>query len=443
MAEHVRLSRRRRYGVRALYVAATLLAVAGIFAVFANRQLLNADNWANTSSALLDNKHVQTQVSDFLVDQVYSNVNVQGEIASALPPRLARLSGPAANGLQTLAEKRTAILLGRPRVQEAWKTANRLTAQQFINIAKGNSRAITQSGNAVVLDLRVVLLDLVKRLGLPGTLVGKIPESAGRVKIMSGNQVQSLQNAASAVSGLSLLLPALSLLSLALAVYLARGRRRETLLVSGLCLIIAGALVLIGRNVAGGAVVDSLAKTDAVRPAAQAVWATGTGMLHDVAQATIIGGIPLIIAAWLAGPTRLAVGFRRNAAPWLRDRPGVTYGVVTALLLLIIAWGPIPATRKVIPVLIMAVLLIIGVEALRRQVAEEYPDSTEEDVKASLRAAIASARGRNGHRTTPAPAEDRVVTLERLSALHDSGALSDEEFAAEKAALKVGPAVPA
>jgi hypothetical protein len=443
MAEHVRLPRRRRYGVRALFVAATILAVAGIFAVFANRQLLNADNWANTSSALLDDQNVRTQISDFLVDQVYSNVDVQAQIAGALPPRLQRLSGPAANGLQTLAENRTEKLLGRPRVQEAWKTANKLTAQQFIAIAKGNSRAITQSGNAVVLDLRVVLLDLVRRLGLPGTLAGKIPPSAGRIKVMSGNQIQTLQNGASAVNGLSLVLPALSLLCLALAVYLARGRRRETLLGSGICLIIAGAVVLIGRNVAGGAVVDSLAKTDAVRPAAEAVWATGTGMLHDVAQATIVGGIPLIIAAWLAGPTKLAMGFRRNAAPWLRERPGVTYGVVAALVLLIIAWGPIPATRKLIPVLIMIGLVIIGVEALRRQVTEEYPTSTEEDVKASLRAAIASARGRNGHRTTPAPAADRLVSLERLSALHDSGALNDEEFAAEKAALKGGPPVPA
>src|SRR4051812_7839089 len=110
MAEHVRLPRRRRYGVRALYIAATLLAVAGIFAVFANRQLLNADNWGDTSSALLDNQAVRVQVSDFLVDQVYSNVNVQAEIAGALPPRLQRLSGPAANGLQTLAENRTSKL---------------------------------------------------------------------------------------------------------------------------------------------------------------------------------------------------------------------------------------------------------------------------------------------------------------------------------------------
>jgi hypothetical protein len=436
MAEHVRLPRGRRYGVRALLVVATILAVAGIFAVFANRQVLNADNWANTSSALLEQPAVRTQVSNFLVDQVYANVDVQSEISDALPPRLRRLAGPAANGLQSLAESRTQKLLARPRVQEAWKSANRLTAQQFINIAEGKSGAITSQGNAVVLDLRVVLLDLVKRLGLPGTLTSKIPPGAARIKVMSADQVTTLQNGASAVKGLAIVLPALALILLGLAVYLARGRRRETLLGAGFCLVIAGALVLIGRNVAGGAVVDSLAKTDAVRPAVEAVWATGTGMLHDVAQAAIVGGIPVILAAWLAGPTRLAVAFRRNAAPWLRDSPGVTYAVVTALVLLVIAWGPIPATRKVIPVLIMVGLVIAGVEALRRQVDREFPDSTAEDVRASWRATIAHARGRNGVKRSPSLSSDgRLEQLERLSALHDTGALSDDEFAAEKAAL--------
>jgi hypothetical protein len=118
----------------------------------------------------------------------------------------------------------------------------------------------------------------------------------------------------------------------------------------------------------------------------------------------------------------------------------VTYSVVAALVLLVIAWGPIPATHKPIPVLIMIALVIAGVEALRRQVAEEYPDSTPDDVRAAMRAAIAHARGRNGHAQAPAANGDRnrLDELERLSALHEAGALDDTEFAIEKAALQSG-----
>src|SRR6476646_7609794 len=215
--ESGRLSRGRRYGVRAAIIGGTILAVFAIVAVFANRQVLNSDNWANTSDAMLENQAIRTQISANLVDQVYAN---------ALPPRLKPLAGPAANGLRELAQRRMIRLLDRPRVQQAWKEANRLTAKQFIAIAEGNSKAITRQGNAVVLNLREILIQLVNNLGLPRSLSDKIPPDAGRITIMSSSQVGTLQNGVSALKGLALVLPILALGLLAFAVYLAEGRRR-------------------------------------------------------------------------------------------------------------------------------------------------------------------------------------------------------------------------
>jgi hypothetical protein len=432
------LSRGRRYGVRAALIAATILAVLAIFAVFANRQVLDADNWADTSGALLENQAVRTQIAANLVDQVYANVDITGEVARALPPRLQPLAGPAASGLRELADRRMLRLLDRPRIEQAWKEANRLTAQQFINIAEGNSKAITSQGNAVVLNLRVIMLELVDRLGLPKSLADKIPSSAGRITIMKSDQVGTLQNGVQALKGLALVLPFLAIGLLALAVYLARGRRRRTLLFAGIDLVLAGAIVLVARNVVGSAVVGSLAKTDAVKPAAEAVWSIGTGTLRDVAQAAIVIGIPVLIAAWLAGPMRLAVAFRRTAAPWLRDRPGLVFGVAGVLVILVILWGPIPATRKVVPVLIMIGLVILGVQALRRQTAEEFPEATAGATRASLQAAAGRAQSvvfgarRAGNGAATDPAHGRVDQLERLAHLHDTGALTDDEYAAEK-----------
>src|SRR3954453_18144274 len=205
--EGARLPRGRRYAIRALLVTGTLLAVLSIFAGFANRQALNADNWADTSSALLDNKEIRTQVAGFLVDQVYANVDVKAQVENALPPRLDPLAGPAANALRELAERRANRMLGRPRIQQAWKTANRVTAQQFINIAEGNSAAITSSGNAVILDLRVVLTDLIQRLGLPRALADKVPPSAGKIKIMSSDQITTVQDGTSLLRHLAIVLP--------------------------------------------------------------------------------------------------------------------------------------------------------------------------------------------------------------------------------------------
>lgn len=461
------ISRGRRWLVRAIVVVATAVAVASIFAVWANRQVLDADNWATTSSQLLQNDNVKASVSDYLVDQVYQQTDVAGEVAAALPPRLDPLAGPAASALRQFAENRTEKLLGRPRVQQAWENANRVTMQQFIDIAEGNSRAVTVNGDAVVLNLRTLLTDLVTGLGGSGKLVGKIPPDAGNVTVMTSDQVSTLQNSVSAVRGLSAVLPAIAILLYALAVYLSPGRRRRTLMNAGFGFIAAGVLVLIGRNVAGGYVVDSLTNTAAMEPTAQAIWSIGTNMLRDVAQAAIVIGIPVVAAAWVAGPARGAVAIRRAAAPWLTGRPGVAYGVLAAVLLLVIAWGPIPATRMVLPVLLMIGLSIAGLEVLRRQVAVEFPGRTTDEVRASVRSSVSNvvsaARRGNGAKaetaapgpvgtaaaavavreataTAAPPQESRLEQLERLAALHDRGALSDQEFAAEKRRLtRIGP----
>lgn len=449
----------RRWLVRGLLAIATLVAVVAVFALWANRQVLDADNWAKTSSAMLDDPAIRSQVSGYLVDQVYEQVDVSAEVADALPPRLAPLAGPAASALRQFAEGRTQRLLTRPRVQEAWEQANRVTAQQFIDIAEGNSTAITLSGNAVILNLRAMVTDLVKRLGGSGKLVGKVPPDAGRITIMRADQVSTLQNAVTTVKGLSAVLPFLAIALYALAVFLAVGRRRRTLMFAGIGLIVAGMVVLIARNIAGGYVVDALAPTAGVEPAVSAVWSIGTQILRDVAQAAIIMGIPVVAAAWLAGPTHAAVGLRRAMAPWLRTRPDVSYGVLAAGILLVIAWGPIPATRMLLPVLLMVGLAVAGMVVLRRQVAEEFPDTQAGEFGPAVRDGVARAvraitpgRRPGGGEGAPAaapvpspppatPPSARLDQLERLAGLHDRGVLSDEEFAAEKRMLRDGTPV--
>jgi hypothetical protein len=437
--------------VRGLLAGATVLAIVGIFAVWANRQVLHANNWADTSTALLQNHDIRTQVSALLVDQVYANVDFNKDVTAGLPPRLKPLAAPVANGLRTAAERATVETLGRPRVQEAWKAANRATAQQFIDIADGNSKAITSSGNAVFLDLRPLVLDVVARLGLPGKVAAKLPPNAGQVKIMSGNQVKTVQNGTTFLRGLAVVLPLVAAGMLALAVLLARGRRRETLLWAGLNLIAAGLIVLVARSLIGDRVVASLVKTDGVKPAADAVWSIGTHMLRDVAEATIVAGIPVVAAAWLAGPMRSATALRHAIAPWLRDRPATAYAVVFTVLLLVIAWDPIPATRMVVPVLLLIGLSVLGLEALRRQTALEFPDARAGWAGTELRAnarrirgatvgdeqqiAAPAGHGGNGPAAGVAEQTSRLDQLERLVTLHDHGVLTDAEFAAEKSSL--------
>ena len=63
----------------ALVVVGTVLAVAAIFSIWANRQALNTDNWVRTSDRILANKEVETRLSAYMADQIFANVDVKAE----------------------------------------------------------------------------------------------------------------------------------------------------------------------------------------------------------------------------------------------------------------------------------------------------------------------------------------------------------------------------
>ena len=88
--------RPHRVLVVVLLSLAFVTGLIGMFAVWVNRQALNTYNWTETSGKLLENKNVQTALSAYLVDQLFTNVDVAGELQKVLPPQASALAGPAA-----------------------------------------------------------------------------------------------------------------------------------------------------------------------------------------------------------------------------------------------------------------------------------------------------------------------------------------------------------
>lgn len=365
-----------RWLVRTLIGVASVLGVVAVFAVWANRQLLDTSYWKSTNQKLIASPPIKEQLSVFLTDQLYANVDVGGELKKELPSELKPLAAPAAGALRDVVQRAILFLLERPKVQELWGKANEVTHAQFVRLIENKGSVIKlPGGGAVILDLRPMLTEVAEKVGAPTSVVQKIPEKVAQVRIVTSSQLKTMQNAVNLLRVLAVALPLLVFALFALAVYLARGRRLHTLILVGSACIAVGLVVVVARGIIGNKVVDSLATTEAVRPAAQAAWSIATSVLADVAWSTVFIGVPLILAALLAGPTRTATSIRHRLAPYLRDRADITFGAVGLLLLLLFAWGPIPATRTVIGILIIIVLAFFGAEMLRRQTAREFPDA--------------------------------------------------------------------
>jgi hypothetical protein len=224
----------------------------------------------------------------------------------------------------------------------------------------------------------------------------------------------------------------------ALAIYLARGRRRETVRASGIGFVAIGIVVLVARGLAGNLVVDSLASTDSVKPAVDAVWSIGTSLLSGAGAAMIGYGVVIVLGAFLAGPTPIARGCRRDITPVLRDRK-VGYAVLVVILLLAFWWSPTEGFRRLVPSLVLIALLLAGYEGLRRQAIRDFPEETFNTVSARWRRRFESGRGTLGARGGPAEApaagaaEDvRLSRLAELARLRDAGVLDFDEFMQEK-----------
>jgi hypothetical protein len=358
--------------VAALLLIGTLLAFVAIFSIWVNRQALNTDNWVDTSGKLLRNEEIRAQLSDYLADQLFANVDVQAELEKTFPPRLAPLAGPAAGALHQLAPQVAERALATSRAESLWGDANRTAHEALLKILNDEGSAISTGNGEVTLDLASLVSESGGQLGVAGKLASKVPSDAAQLTILKSDQLSMAQDASSLVRHLPIVLTPLALLLYGLAVYLAGPRRRQALRSVGFGFIVAGVLSLLLRQFAGNTVTDALAGNESVKPAVEAAWDIGTSLLVTVAVSAITFGILVVIAAWIAGPTRIATMLRREAAPYMRER-GTTYGAVALVFLALVLWAPVVAFQKPIGMVLLAVLMVLGTEALRRQTAAEFP----------------------------------------------------------------------
>jgi hypothetical protein len=282
------------------------------------------------------------------------------------------LAGPAAGLVRTGATEVAKRALATARVQEAWKTANRAADQTLVNIVEGGKGAVAINSGVVTLDLASVLTNITNRLGLP-EVASKLPPGVAHLTVLKSKQIKAVQDIGKGLKGLALLFTILVPVLYAIAIYLAKGYRRRTLMNVGIGFVTAGVIVFLVRMVVVNQVADSLVKTEAVKPAAHATLSIATSMLSEIAGAFVVIGVPLIAAAWFAGPSRYASRAREFISPFLRERPEWTSAIVAAILLLIFIWNPIPSTGKPAGIIVYSLLAFFGAYLLRRQTAEEFP----------------------------------------------------------------------
>ena len=345
---------------------AALILLIGSLTVWVKRQALDTDAWVDTSSQFLEDDEIRAALSVYIVDQLYTNVDVEARLEQRLPPDLDGLAAPLAGAVREPAQGAVDEFLQRPRVQDLWENVNREAHDALLRTLEDETReGVSTEGGAVTLDLRTLIVNVGEELGFGEELDARLPEDAGQVTVLESDELAAAQDSLKVIKALSWVIILAALAAFAGSIWLARDRR-EMLRAVGAVFVLVGILLLIIRNAAGSYLVDALAEGESAREAAGSAWIIGTSLLAAVAWALIVYGVVMLLGALLAGPSNAARRVRGAIAPTLRERPGIAWAALAGVYLLLVLWGPVPALRTWLGVLLFGGLLALGFEAFRR-----------------------------------------------------------------------------
>ena len=211
-----------------------------------------------------------------------------------------------------------------PRFARAWVQANTVVHQELVKALSGQGPSSVSVKNGQVVVSLGPLINLVKqdlvRRGF--TLVSKIPAVNPTLTLFSAKYLVKAQSAYRRINDLKIVLPILTLLLLALGVYVARGRRRA-LVGAGLGLAASMLVPAVGlfffRGIYLGSVPPSVLPADA----AAALFDTLVRFIKQGLRTVLVVGLVVAAGAFLAGPSVTAVRIRAAFAHGLgRVRSG-------------------------------------------------------------------------------------------------------------------------
>ena len=362
-------SRWRVIVARVLTVVAILLALVGMVAFYVEHTALDDEGFETIARNMIENDEIRTQVAGKSVETLFGNVDVEAAIAERLPPAQKGLAPVLAGLARSGADRAADAVLERPRVQTVWVEVTTRAQRQLVRLLDDDTTFIQTEGGAVVLDLRPLVIELGDQVAVIGKVAERLPESAGRVAIIEESQLETAQTVTKVLRAVADWMWLVALAVAALAIWLARGRRRLELRAIAIGLVVVGLLLLAVRRFAGDYLVDELAKDDAVKPAVHDAWSILTQVLADRAWVWIILGVVTIVGVWFVGDTGRAAQARDAAHPVLENRLA-TYAVAAVALLVLALVAPTVATSWVMA-LILIVLIVAGIEVVRRVVLRE------------------------------------------------------------------------
>ncbi|HEY4401942.1 MAG TPA: hypothetical protein VGO38_07925 [Acidimicrobiia bacterium] len=390
-----KLPRWRRALVAILVIVSVVLVPLAGLSIWVRNLVLDTNHYVDTVAPLAHNRAITDLVAERATNRLFQQVDVEAQAKDALPERAQFLAGPISSGVQTFTHDAAQRVLATEQFATVWKEANRRAHAQVVKLLTGEGKNIAVKNDKVVLDLSAVIDEEVKRLDQRGvTVFDSVAKKQKnlQVELFDAGQLAKARSAVHLLDRLRIVLVVLVFVLLGAALALS-GNRRRTLMRWALGLVIAmavtAALLALGRSA-----YLSVAKN---HDAAGAAFDILVRYLRNGIRTIAALGIIVALAAFLSGPSRVAVRIREGAkslvggagrkadeAGWTPGPVGIwvaahkvalrVAGVAVAFLVLFLWSSPRPLTLLVLALLLLVYLAAIELVGRSTEVADGTPN---------------------------------------------------------------------
>jgi hypothetical protein len=399
---------RRRIGWRTpvatlLIVLGCVLAPVSVLAVWSANQVSDTSRYIANIEPLIHDPAIQNALTDRVTNEITSRLNVTGltnQAAALLTGKgldrvgtLLQSFGPSiASAVNGFIHDQVRKIVTSPQFANTWIQVNTVAHQAVVKALSGQGNGtVAVSNGQVVIDLGP-FIDIVKRslVARGFTVINNLPSVHPTLGLFSARELTKAQAGYRLINDLKIVLPILSLLLIAVGVYLARGHRRA-LIGAGLgfaaSMLVLGAGLLIFRSVYLNSIPNSTLPSDA----AAVLFDTFVRFIRTALRTLLVVGLVVAAAAFLTGPSVTAVSIRRgfvSGLGWVRHlgehagvttgpvgrwtyahRKGLRIGAVALAALLFVFWGR-PTALVVILIAILLLVVLGLIELIGRPSAE-------------------------------------------------------------------------
>jgi hypothetical protein len=395
-----------------LIVTAAILAPLSVVARWAHDEVSDTDRYVQTITPLADDPAVQNAIVTRVTDELFTRIDVQAVTQDAidalsqqgLSPRasqgLSALSAPLAGGIRSFVTTQVTKIVESDVFADAWVQANRAAHTQFVAVLSGEGTdTVSVEGGVVSINLGPLIEKVKDRLSSSGfTLADRLPTVNTEFTVFESEELAKGQAAFSLLDAVARWLPVLALLLLAIAVFVARNRRKALIWSA---VAVAGSMLLLGAalNIFRPVYLNAIDPASLPTDAAAAIYDQLVGFIRLNLRAVLVVALAVAVVAWVTGPAGLttrrglsgAVGRLRGSAEHAGLRTGpvgafvyrwrsALRGVIAGAAVLIYLLEDHPTGASALTLLVVAAVALLLVEFLARPPVDERASGTPVDV---------------------------------------------------------------